>query len=127
MKIYLDDRRAIPEGWAGARNSGEFKALIARATTEKINIEAIAFDHDLGEFDEAGAEITGHTLVKWLGENYPEYIINSEITSHSDDYDGRKNIEGYVKTCKEHPEELLTAREREYPFGEIEREQRKNK
>ena len=100
MKIYLDDRRVIPEGWEGARNSGEFKALIARAETEKINIEAIAFDHDLGEFDETGAEITGHTLVKWLGENYPEYIINPEITSHSDDYDGRKNIEGYVKTSK---------------------------
>ncbi len=125
MKIYLDDYRPIPEGWEGARNSSEFKALIEKAKSESIEIEEIALDNDLGENDGKGREIQGYDLIKWLAENYPEYILGeTKLYSHSANTVQRNAIDNYIEFCRKHPEELMAHREKEYPFGEIEREPR---
>ncbi len=58
MKIFLDDEREIPEsfgeGWVIARNYDELTKLVG----EDLGVlEAISFDHDLGE-----AELDGHEI-----------------------------------------------------------------
>ena len=106
MKIYLDDLREQPSGWTLARTFQEFKQLIDSGEP----IEAIAFDHDLGE-----GEPEGYDIVKWLAEYKPEVILSSEITSHSANPVGRENIETFVASCRRNPEALL---EMHRPSGE---------
>lgn len=103
MKIYLDDIREAPEGWVPAVSVGKFKKIIEKADKNSEKIDAISFDHDLGENTE-----DGYDAVKWLAENYPRYILeNVAIDSHSDNPAGRENIEKFVEFCRNKKEMLL--------------------
>lgn len=103
MKIFLDDVRDIPAGWTGARSVNEFRRIINEANSRGEEIESISFDHDLGENAE-----DGYDAVKWLAENYPQYIVeNTVIKSHSDNPAGRENIEKFVEFCRNKREQLL--------------------
>jgi hypothetical protein len=103
VKIYLDDIRQVPEGWALVTGVEEFKRLIKEASDNGERIEAISFDHDLGENVQ-----DGYDAVKWLAENYPQYLMEDvAIDSHSDNPAGRENIEKFVEFCRNKKEQLL--------------------
>jgi len=111
MKIYLDDlidsQRPVPAGWVGARNMAEFKKILEQATKDKIAIEAISFDHDLGP-----GEPEGYDIIKWLAEYYPELVVGeTEIKVHSANPVGRDNIEIYIQSCKKHKEDVLAMKQ----------------
>jgi hypothetical protein len=104
MRIYLDDLRAAPDGWTRAHNFNEFRALIQNGQP----IEAISFDHDLGE-----GEPEGYDIVKWLGNNHPEIIIDEEVefTVHSDNGPGKENIREYIEFCRRRGKEMIEAKQ----------------
>lgn len=123
MKIFLDDlydgERAswIPEGYVGVRNFSEFKKLLEKSLDRGENIEGISFDNDLGE-----GEIDGWEIARWLTENHPEiFSTNPEMHIHSANPSGRENLEHYIRLGMEHYRELIEAKERPNPWGEMER------
>lgn len=59
MKIFLDDIRAIPDGFVGARGYNECIRLLKK---NKGKVEVISLDHDLGEIK------TGYSVCLWLIE-----------------------------------------------------------
>jgi hypothetical protein len=108
MKIYLDDIREIPEGWTGARTIEEFKDVVKRVVESGEYVEAISFDHDLGQDKFGVNRPDGYDAVKWLAEHYPEYIVgDTEITAHSANPAGRENIEKYIEFCRKRKELLI--------------------
>lgn len=119
MKIYLDDLRPIPEGYTGARNVAQFKALVEQAKKDGTTIAAISFDNDLGE-----GEPEGYDAVKWLADAHPELIVGDkiELNVHSANPKGVENMEAFIANCRAHKEDLLEAASRPNPWGgEIER------
>jgi hypothetical protein len=59
MKIYLDDERKTPEGWARCYWPDE---VIAHLETNKVT--HVSLDHDLGD-DKKG---TGYDVLLWIEE-----------------------------------------------------------
>jgi len=59
MKVYLDDERKTPEGWARVYWPDEAIALLKSGDVTEISL-----DHDLGD-DERG---TGYDVVLWIEE-----------------------------------------------------------
>jgi hypothetical protein len=57
MKVYLDDERETPPGWARVYWPDEAIALLAKG-----NVEEISLDHDLGD-DTRGTE---YDVVRWI-------------------------------------------------------------
>lgn len=125
MKIWLDDQlddterpeRLTPAGFRGARNFAEFKALIEKSVRDNELIEVIDFDNDLGD-----GEKEGHEILTWLSENYPKLVVGeTEIKIHSantvENEAMRKQLESYSRN----KELLLSAKDREYPWREIEK------
>jgi len=90
-KIYLDDLRAIPEGFIGLRSFEEF---VSHITTNGLP-DFISFDHDLG------LEESGFDCAKWL----VTYCLDNEMalpdfTVHSQNPVGKKNIESLLNNFK---------------------------
>jgi hypothetical protein len=126
MKIFLDDlcenerKNLIPEGYVGAKNFLEFKALIESALSNNEKIEGISFDNDLGE-----GEVEGWEIARWITEKYPEIFAgNPELSIHSANPSGRKNIEHYLNLGLLHHKELIEAKDRPHPWGEMEKKGR---
>lgn len=126
MKIFLDDlfdterKHWIPEGYVGVRNFAEFKQLLEETLERGEKIEGISFDNDLGE-----GETEGWEIARWLTETHPEiFAENPELKIHSANPSGRKNIEHYTELGLQHYQELIEAKEKPYPWGEIERKNR---
>ena len=124
MRIWLDDqlddpntpKRHVPEGWVGAKNFSQFKALVEQAGSTGEKIEAIDFDNDLGE------PMEGKDILRWLMEEYPDFAIKAELKVHSANIEASKILEGYIRDCREHPEQVLEMKHRpsyEDLFGEI--------
>ena len=65
MKIWLDDVRIAPEGYAWAHSVNEAIALIT-AHEQTDTIEVIDCDHDLGDYEPDGGD--GIKLLDWLAE-----------------------------------------------------------
>ncbi len=123
MKLFLDgqaetDRKSwVPEGWIPVKNFNEFEGALNEALGRGEKIEAISFDNDLGEGEKEGWEIA-----KWLTEMHPELFAEiQELRIHSANPEGRKNLENYTRLGLEHWKELVEAKERPHPWGEIER------
>ena len=60
VRLWLDDIRPAPDGWAWARTVEEAVSLLERGEVAEASL-----DHDLGE---QGAE-EGYRLVVWMAEN----------------------------------------------------------
>ena len=60
VKVWLDDRRAAPEGWVHARTPEEAIDLLRAG-----GVEALSLDHDLG-LDLGERERTGYDVLLWL-------------------------------------------------------------
>ena len=59
MRLYLDDERPCPDGWAPAKTAHEAIAILSTGKVTEVSL-----DHDLGP-PEAG---TGYDVVCWLEE-----------------------------------------------------------
>jgi hypothetical protein len=59
MKVFLDDERVTPVGWARAFWPDEVIALL-----ETERVEELSLDHDLGD-DSRG---TGYDVILWIEE-----------------------------------------------------------
>lgn len=101
MKIYLDDLRDLPKGfakgWVIARSYDKFIELIKWAIETEFTITDISFDHDLGE------EKSGFDCLKW----FLEYADSKEldlsevtITFHTANTVGRMNMESLWNTYR---------------------------
>ena len=77
MKLWLDDMRPCPKGWAWAKTAPQAIALLARG-----EVTVVSFDHDLGN----DMEGTGYDVLCWMEEAIeceqwygplPEILIHS--------------------------------------------------
>jgi hypothetical protein len=59
VKVWLDDERPAPAGWVHARTFEEAIWLSAEA-------EEMSLDHDLGEYDADGRELTGYDVLLFI-------------------------------------------------------------
>lgn len=103
IKLFLDDARAEPQGWAVCRSFQEFKTFVL----QNPEIEVISFDHDLEkehyaiDFEMwelmpeiAGVAETGYDCAKWLLNHLDENpkIKVPKMFVHSANPAGSKNI-----------------------------------
>ena len=94
MYIFVDDERfPVNDGrnWIIVRTMSEFINLI---TNSNDKIEYISFDHDLGNNEPTGIDIT-----KWLVEYDMDHNIISndfDYFVHSQNPVGKMNIESYL-------------------------------
>lgn len=125
MKIWLDDqlddpettRRHTPDGYVGAKKFEEFKLLIEGANSKNESAETISFDNDLGE-----EEIEGHEILSWLADNYPQLVVReTKIEIHSANPVEREAMKKQLDSYLRNKELLLGAKDREHPWGEIEK------
>lgn len=73
MKIWLDDERAVPDGYVGAHSVNEVKRLVEHCEANGIPIELIDCDNDLGQYYPDGGD--GHKILPWLIERETFYPI----------------------------------------------------
>ena len=131
MKIFLDDQmnepgmpnRQVPDGFIGVRDFKEFKQVFEEALVRGEKIESLDFDNDLGE-----GKMEGWEIAKWITETHPEIFEGiGELNVHSENRGGgREKIERYFEDGRVHWRELIKAKEIPHPWGEMERENRKN-
>lgn len=102
MKLWIDDLRPAPVGYAVARSVNEAIATIELAEsfcvyfpssgeTRRVNIELIDIDHDSGDFYYDGGDYI--KLLDWLeetGRNYP-------IRIHSMNSVGVQNMRAIIQ------------------------------
>ena len=74
MKIWLDDIRPAPSGYALAHSVNEAIDYILSAESEGEEIEVIDCDHDLGDYAIDGGD--GIKLIDWLVERGTYYPIS---------------------------------------------------
>ena len=82
MKLWIDDVRPAPEGYAHAKSVNEAKnillcreALCATLLPNSVVVDIIDIDHDAGEYVQYGGDYI--KLLDWLeetGRNYPIHI-----------------------------------------------------
>lgn len=119
MKIYLDDLRPTPPGWARANNVREFKELVEKALTEGEEIEGISFDNDLGM---SGLENEGRSAFKWLMNEHPELLKQGLIILiHTDNTEAKKAMREDYKYWKENVDQLIEAKDRPDPWSELDK------
>lgn len=95
-KLYLDDKRPLPEGYVLALSFDEAVRLV----TEKGCPDFISFDHDLG-INPDGSEQNGYDFAKWFVDQDLDGKINIptnfDYKVHSSNPAGVRNIDGIMK------------------------------
>ena len=66
MKIWIDDVRPAPEGYAWCKSVNEAKEFITRYMQWNIQIELLDLDHDAGDFASDGGDYI--EILNWLEE-----------------------------------------------------------
>jgi hypothetical protein len=91
MKIWLDDRRPVPDpSWTGVRTVED--AIVLMRTAE---VEEASLDDDLGQ-DPTGAPLPlGRTLVDWMAEAH-RWPLRA-ISVHSLNVSGVRHMEGMIE------------------------------
>lgn len=123
MKIFLDDlyeterKSLMPEGYVGVKNFEEFKKLLEETLERGEKIEGLSFDNDLGE-----GEMDGWEIAKWLTVEHPEIFEGSpELTAHSSNPSARESIVYFFDLGQRKYKELMEAKNKPYPWGELEK------
>lgn len=93
MKLYLDDERPEPKGWARATTAAEAIDLLGTN-----HVTALSLDHDLGP-PEAG---TGYDVIRWLEERVALYGFQppSLIIIHTANPSARIRMELTLKSIR---------------------------
>lgn len=85
MKLYVDDVRIAPDGWAQAWNAKQAIKYLAHG-----NVTHLSLDHDLGDPNKD----TGYDIMNWIEQAVAfEVITLPEITFHTANPTGRKNMQ----------------------------------
>ncbi|MFI5405102.1 MAG: cyclic-phosphate processing receiver domain-containing protein [Nitrososphaerales archaeon] len=87
MKIWLDDIRPAPKGWAWKKNSQE---ILVTVIYNSHLIEEISFDHDLGEDSLTGYDIL-NVIEQMVVAGTWEGKLNFHV--HSANPVGRRNMQ----------------------------------
>ncbi len=74
IKIWLDDKRPAPNGYIHCRSVNEVINNIYQCERDKVYIDLLDLDHDLGEYAKDGGD--GIKLIDWLAETKRFYKIN---------------------------------------------------
>lgn len=90
VKIWLDDIRPTPPGYVSARSVNEIKNIIESLERQKVKIEELNLDHDLGDYAKDGGD--GIKLVLWLAETERYY----PIVIHSMNPVGVQNMQAII-------------------------------
>ena len=91
MKIFLDDIREAPVGWARTYTAEETIELLANC-----NVDEISLDHDLGE-----GKVEGYRVLTWIEEQiYKNFYTPPKIRVHSANPAGRKRMEAAAKSIE---------------------------
>lgn len=91
MKIFLDDIRDAPVGWARTYTAEETIELLANN-----NVTEISLDHDLGE-----GIVEGYKVLTWIEEQvYSNFYIPPIIHIHTANPAGRKRMVAAVKNIE---------------------------
>lgn len=99
IKLWIDDCRPAPDNsWTVAKNYWEAIEIL-----QKGNIVAVAFDHDLGS-----GSPTGYDIANWLEEQVVKngYRLPRNITIHTDNPTGRKNICAAIQSARRFQREM---------------------
>ena len=97
MKVWLDDLREAPTGWARAWTPGEAIELLRAGEVAELSL-----DHDLGLYT-PGTERTGYTVLLWLERELAEgrwVFPLPEIRVHSANPVGRARIESAIASIR---------------------------
>lgn len=99
MIIFLDDERFPPNdgrGWTICRSMKDVAKIVEECLDSGTAITFISFDHDLGEHQSTGMDITKFLVDidmqhgKLLSADFDFYV-------HSQNPVGKKNIESYLR------------------------------
>ena len=87
MKIWLDDLRPAPSGYAAVHSVNQAIETIKKAEAEGIDIKVLDLDHDLGDYCKDGGDAI--KLLDWLVERGTFYPVKL----HTANPVGRANME----------------------------------
>tara|TARA_R110002126_G_scaffold15857_6_gene64409 strand:- start:716 stop:1021 length:306 start_codon:yes stop_codon:yes gene_type:complete len=92
MKVYLDDERTPPVGWALARWPDEVVALLQTGQVTDLSL-----DHDLGD----DARGTGYDVVLWIEQAVAtRAFVPPRISVHSANSSARLKMEAGIKAIQ---------------------------
>ncbi len=91
MKLWIDDLRPVPSGYAWAKSVNEAKGMILQAEQAGIPFTLLDFDHDAGDFAGEGGDYI--RLMDWLEETQRRY----PIAIHTMNPVGRENMLAIVR------------------------------
>jgi hypothetical protein len=91
MKIWVDDIRYPPDGWAWCPDSNSAVGWLQVAKRSVVTIEIMSLDHDLGGTD------TTRPIVLWMCLNN---FWPNEVVVHSANPVGREWLEGMIERYK---------------------------
>lgn len=91
MKIWVDDIRAIPDGYIGTKSVNETILLIEEIERRGEEIELLDLDHDLGDYAKFGGDAI--KILDYLVEHGKFYPIKI----HTSNPVGRANMERMIK------------------------------
>jgi hypothetical protein len=95
VKVYLDDERTAPDGWAQTFTADQTIVILSSGVVSYLSL-----DHDLGDDEKIG---TGYDVLKWLEEKVftNEYFIPPRtITVHSANVSARLKMEQAIVSIK---------------------------
>jgi len=93
MKLYLDDQRPAPPGWALARTADDAIALLRQGGVTELSL-----DYDLGD-PHFG---TGLDVLDWLERALAERKVTlPRLTAHSGSPIGRRRLETTIALLEE--------------------------
>lgn len=99
MKVYLDDERPTPAGWARVYWPEEAIALL-----ESGNVSHISLDHDLGD-DVHG---TGYDVVLWIEEAVmTRGFVPPQMSVHSANSSARQKMEQGIQSILRYLDEQM--------------------
>lgn len=99
LKIWLDDLRPAPTGYAWCKSVNECKKTILSAEEEGREIEVIDCDHDLGDYYSDGGD--GIVIIDFLIERDRLYPVKL----HTANPVGRANMERAIAAYYRRKEE----------------------
>ena len=92
MKIYLDDLRPTPEGWARCYWPDEVIELLKTGQVEEVSL-----DHDLGDDDKG----TGYDVLLWLEEAvHNSFRPIPKINIHSSNSSAKSKMEAALRAIE---------------------------
>lgn len=91
MRLWVDDLRDPPDGWAWVKTSRDAIRILKARKDRKLSVTAMSLDHDLGGDD------TTRAGVLWMCEN--NYWPN-RIVVHSANPVGVQWLEGMIERYK---------------------------